>query len=269
MYVLAEARSGNAYRSPVVRERIQGFLREARRDARVGPGLAPLVGGGPHAHALERWFQGTDERYTRAVFGVPLLATPSLRSLMAFLDSLAIEHSDTAVRLQVTGPLAAGLPLLDSLVASQVRSLVGVLAAVTVALLIVVPGWRRALALLIPNLLPPLAVAAGMGYSGIPVDFGTVVVISMVIGIALDDTLQVASAVATTSAARAVRRVAVPVTITSIATVVGFASFALSPFPVTQRLGLLTALGLAVAWLADVTIAPLLLAQPGAARASR
>ena len=267
MFVLAESPSGNAYQSPVVRERIHRFLGEARGDPRVGPGLAPLLG--PLPQSLEGWFQGRDERYTRAVFGVPLLPTPSLRDLMAFLDSLAIEYSDPSVRLQVTGPLAAGLPLLESLVESQVKSLVGVLGAVTVALLIVVPGWRRATALLLPNLFPPLAVAAGMGYLGIPVDFGTVVVTSMVIGIALDDTLQVAAAVGNTSPARAVRRIAAPVTITSLAAVAGFASFALSPFPVTQRLGLLTALGLTVAWAADVTLAPLLLAQTGAAKASR
>ena len=105
-----------------------------------------------------------------------------------------------------------------------------------------------------------------MGYSGIALDFNTVVIFSLVLGISVDDTLQLARAGAPLkqgeerfSPARAVRRVALPVTVTSLAAAVGFGSLMLSSFPVTARLGALTGLALIVAWLADLTLASTLL----------
>lgn len=269
IYVLAEASAGDAYGNPDVRRRVRAFVREAQADPRVGPAFTPFTAEGRAAETLEDWFRGREARYTRAVLSVPLLPTATLRDLLQSLDSLAAAQSDPTLRLRITGPLPAGLPLLESLVESQAQSLLGVLLAVAVAVLVAARPWRRGLLLLAPNLLPPLAVAAAMGYLGIPIDFGTVVVISMVIGIAVDDTLQIAWASSSSSPAHAVRRVAAPITVTSLAAVAGFASFFFSPFPVTQRLGLLTALGIGVAWIADFTLTPLLLARYRARRGSR
>ena len=112
-----------------------------------------------------------------------------------------------------------------------------------------------------------------MGYGGIALDFTTVVIISLVLGISVDDTLQLAWAGAPRAPgdvrfrpAHAVRCIGAPVSVTSLAAVVGFGSLALSSFPATARLGMLSGLALVVAWLADVTLAPLLLAVGGRRR---
>ncbi|MCZ6915362.1 MAG: MMPL family transporter [Gemmatimonadetes bacterium] len=266
MFVLARVDSGNAYRRRDVRVRLREFMGAAGEDLRVGSAFTPFVAPGRSREFLEQWFQGADARYTRAVFSVPLMETTDTRDLLARLDSLAVAHSDGDITLQVTGPLAAGLPLLHSLVQSQIRSLAVVLVVVGVAFAVAVRStWIGAL-LFFPNLLAPLAVGATMGFAGIGLDFMMVVVFSMVLGIAVDDTLQLVmagvpvSGRGTFSAVRAVRRVATPVTLTSLASVIGFGSLALSPFPVTGRLGILMAVGLAVAWLADLSVTPLLLA---------
>ncbi|HDH03806.1 MAG TPA: hypothetical protein ENH15_06130 [Actinobacteria bacterium] len=99
-------------------------------------------------------------------------------------------------------------------------------------------------------------------------------IFSMVLGIAVDDTLQLVWAGAPEGSFGifagpvAVRHVAQPITLTSLAAAVGFGSLALSPFPVTQRLGLLMAVSLSVAWLADVTVTPLLLSGRRLGRSS-
>ncbi|MEE8116936.1 MAG: MMPL family transporter, partial [Gemmatimonadales bacterium] len=265
MFVLARVDSGNAYRREDVRARLRKLMAAAGEDARVGPAFTPFVAQGPSRELLEQWFQGADERYTRAVFSVPLMETTDTRDLLARLDSLAAAHSDSEITLQVTGSLAAGLPLLHALVLSQIRSLAVVLVVVGAAFVLAVRSAWTGVLLFLPNLLAPLAVGATMGFAGIALDFMMVVVFSMVLGIAVDDTLQLVLAGApvtgrgTFSPVRAVRRVATPVTITSLASVIGFGSLALSAFPVTGRLGLLMAVGLAVAWLADLSVTPLLL----------
>jgi predicted RND superfamily exporter protein len=266
MYVIAEAED-DTYRNPLVEARLRGYAAAVREAGGVGPVFTPSTASWPIGRGIESWFQGSDSSYTRAVFSVPLLSTAESRRLIAHLDSLAFAHSDSAVQLQVTGPLPAGLPLLQSLVESQVKSLVVLLAVVAVAFVVVTRSWRRGLLLFIPNLVAPLAVAAAMGYGGIALDFTTVVIISLVLGVSVDDTLQLAWAGAARApgdlrfrAARAVRRIGAPVSVTSLAALVGFGSLALSSFPATARLGTLTGLAVIVAWLADITLAPLLLA---------
>ncbi|MGD2216536.1 MAG: MMPL family transporter [Gemmatimonadales bacterium] len=266
MYVIAET-AGETYRNPRVEARLAEYAAAVRQSGRVGPVFTPSTASWPIGRTIESWFQGSEASRTRAVFSVPLLATAESKQLIAYLDSLALAHSDSAVRLRVTGPLPAGLPLLQSLVESQVKSLVVLLLVVAVAFVVVTRSWRRGMLLFLPNIVAPLAVAAAMGYGGIALDFNTVVVISLVLGISVDDTLQLAWAGAPRSpgnrrfrAARAVRCIGAPVSVTSLAAVVGFGSLALSSFPATARLGTLTALAVVVAWLADLTLAPLLLA---------
>lgn len=268
LFVLARSDTGTAFRQAAVRARLRDFLVDARRNRRVGSAFAPFVASGRAGFVLEEWFQGRDPRYTRAVLNVPLLATPSARQLLRSLDSLAVLHSDAAVRLQVTGPLAAGLPLLQLLVDSQMWSLVLTIAVVAVALVVVARSWRRGLLLLVPNLLPLAAVAGAMGYLDIALDFATVVVFSMVVGIAVDDTLHIASAMSAPKATPVLVHILKPVSVTSVVAVAGFAALLFSPFPVTERMGGLMALGLTVAWIADVTLTPLLIAWPFAGRAS-
>ncbi len=273
MFVLAETDSGNAYRQRVVRDRLRAFMRDARHHQNVGPAFTPFIADGSARVVIEEWFQGRDERVTRSVFSTPLLPTPETRALINYLDSTAAAHTDSLVRLRVTGPVPAGLPLLSALVESQVRSLVLVLIIVAAAFGVATSSLGTGGLLFLPNLLAPLAVGGAMGYLGISLDFTTVVIFSMVLGVAVDDTLQLAWAGApctgvreTFAAHRAVYRVAKAISLTSLGAVVGFGSLLLSSFPVTGRLGGLMALGLAVAWLADITLTPLLLAGRGVGR---
>jgi len=265
MFVLAGVDTGSAYHQRAVRDRLQAFVDDAKNHPHVGSAFVPFLVTGKTGAFLQEWFEGQDERFTRGVFSIPLLTTQDTRELMRFLDSLALHHSNAQIRLQVTGAMKAGLPFLQALVKSQIQSLGLVLLAVLAAFTVATRSLTIGSFLFLPNLLAPAAVGAVMGYLRIPLDFTTVVIFSMVLGIAVDDTLQLVWAGApegssgTFAGPVAVRHVVKPITLTSLAAAVGFVSLALSPFPVTQRLGLLMAVGLVVAWLADVTVTPLLL----------
>ena len=156
----------------------------------------------------------------------------------------------------------------DEIARGQIRGLGFALIAVAVILFAVLGSVRMALISLIPNALP-VAVAFGlMGYLGIALDAGTIVVGNLALGIAVDDTLHVASRYHGRIGAGdrplealrwALERVLSPVVYTTIVVALGFAVLGLSGLMFTRNLGLLTACILVLCLLADVILLPALL----------
>lgn len=271
--LLVDTDSGVAARQPRVQQRIRDFARVATEQLGVGPMFAPLDQrllryDSVLVASIRDWFEGRDPRYTRAVFSMPVVPTAEARAVVQSLNSIATAHSDAAVRIRVTGQLPSSIPMLRALVDSQVRSLGVLLAVVTVFLALAARSATVGLILLIPNALSLASVAGAMGYLGIPIDFVTVTVCSLVLGVAVDDTLQITWAMRRTDAAGmkylaplALRRTAGPVSLASIAMIAGCVALLLSPFPPTRHLGGLLAIGLTTALVADLTLTPLLLSR--------
>lgn len=269
LQVLAEADTGVAYRQERVRTRLAAFLDSAAAVAPIASALPPppgrLVGSSGDTAAILRWFVGLDARYTRALFAMPILPTADARQAIGALDTIAEAQSDDAVRLRVTGLLPASMPMQRLLLSLMVRSLLLLSVFVAVALAVVTRSVGEGVVLLMPNLLAVLAVLAVMGWAGTPVDFTTISVVSLVLGVAVDDTLQIAWAGRTDGRvgyrpARAVRRTSPPVLLGALAMIAGSVTLTASPFGPTARLGALLAVGLLVGLVSDLTLTPLLLA---------
>ncbi len=194
------------------------------------------------------------------------MSTADARLAIDKLEAVAADLSDDAVLLTVTGLLPASLPMQDLLVGLMAKSLLVLSLFVAVALVLVARSISGGLILMIRNLMAVVAVLGLMGFLAIPIDFTTVSVASLVLGVAVDDTLQLTWAGRRDeghhrfSPGRAVRRTATPVLLGSFAMIAGALTLAFSPFPPTQRLGGLLGVGLAVALAADLTLTPLLLA---------
>jgi hypothetical protein len=121
---------------------------------------------------------------------------------------------------------------------------------------------------LVPNAMPIVMVFGFMGLIGVPLDAGTVVVGSLALGIAVDDTMHLVTAFSDglrsgvdvpTSLDRAIRRVAHPMTLTTFAVGLGFGLLGFSQFTITRNLGLLVAGTMGVCLLADLILLPALL----------
>jgi predicted RND superfamily exporter protein len=166
----------------------------------------------------------------------------------------------------------------DEIARGQIRGLGFALMAVAVILFAVLGSVRLAVISLIPNALP-VAVAFGlMGYLGIALDAGTILVGNLALGIAVDDTLHVASRYhARTDAGDhplealrwALERVLSPIAYTTLVVALGFAVLGLSGLLFTRNLGLLTAAVLVLCLLADVILLPALLLLAGERRGGR
>jgi predicted RND superfamily exporter protein len=163
----------------------------------------------------------------------------------------------------------------DEIARGQIRGLGFALTAIAAILLAVLGSVRLAVIALIPNALP-VAVAFGlMGYLGIALDAGTIMLGNLALGIAVDDTFHLANRyhgriVAKDHPLEALRwaldRVLSPVVYTTIVVALGFAVLGLSGLMFTRNLGMLTACVLALCLLANVILLPALLLLVGRRR---
>jgi predicted RND superfamily exporter protein len=132
---------------------------------------------------------------------------------------------------------------------------------------------RVAAIALVPNVLP-IGMAFGfMGLLGVPLDAGTVIVGSLALGIAVDDTIHLTERFVrnrregeTPQAALggALRWVLGPLVLTTLVVSIGFSVLGVSGFTLTRNLGLLTAGVMMLCLAADLVLLPVLLLRSGA-----
>lgn len=137
-----------------------------------------------------------------------------------------------------------------------------------IILFLIFRSWKLAGAALVANFVPMVVAFGGMAWFGIPLDAGTVLVANLAIGIAVDDTIHFATVYQDEPTLRAaLERVLPALASTTLAVGAGFCVLGFSEFAFTRNLGILTALIMALCFLADVVFLPCLLELAGANRA--
>ena len=184
-------------------------------------------------------------------------------------DELELGPDDVTV----SGLLVLYNNMLQSLFTSQISTLGAVLAGVALMLLLLFRSLTLALLGIVPNLLAAGAVLGSMGLLGIPLDFMTITVAAVTIGIAVDNAIHYiyrfreelarsGDYVATMHVCHA--NIGRAVFYTSATIIFGFSILVLSNFLPTIYFGLLTGLAMAIALLAALTLLPklILLTKP-------
>ncbi len=156
----------------------------------------------------------------------------------------------------------------DEIALGQIRGLLLALSAIAVVLLAALRRPILALVALVPNVVPVVMVFGFMGLAGVPLDAGTVIVGSLALGIAVDDTVHLISAFQNSYERQegtlraldaALARVVHPLVLTTVSVGLGFGLLGLSEFTFTRNLGLLIAGTMLVCLLADLILLPALL----------
>ena len=184
-------------------------------------------------------------------------------------DELGLGPDDVTV----SGLLVLYNNMLQSLFTSQISTLGAVLAGVALMLLLLFRSLTLAVLGIVPNLLAAGAVLGSMGLLGIPLDFMTITVAAVTIGIAVDNAIHYiyrfreelarsGDYVATMHVCHA--NIGRAVFYTSATIIFGFSILVLSNFLPTIYFGLLTGLAMAIALLAALTLLPklILLTRP-------
>ncbi len=176
--------------------------------------------------------------------------------------------SDDQVHL--SGILVLYNNMLQSLFRSQILSLGAVFLAIFLMFILLFRSVKLALIALVPNLVAVPLVLGLMGGLGIPLDFMTITIAAISIGIGVDDTIhyvhrfgkevkvdwdyQAAVSRSHDSIGRAMYYTTVTITI-------GFSILVLSKFVPTIYFGILTAFAMMIALVANFTVLPVLLVR--------
>ncbi len=148
------------------------------------------------------------------------------------------------------------------------RSYAIALVVITPLMMLLLGSFRLGLIAMIPNLFPIVLTLGLMGWLGVPLEMFSLLIGSVALGLAVDDTIHFMHGFRRGFAATGSVEIAVRETLrttgqallfTSIVLSMGFLIYVLSDLNNLSRFGLLTAFSIAVAFLADVMLAPALM----------
>jgi len=165
----------------------------------------------------------------------------------------------------VTGIAPLSKAAQQSLIETQIRSFALAGSFILIVVGVFLRSLRALVAAILPNLLPILSVFAVMTLLDIPFDTATVMIASIAIGIAADDTVhflvhyqdEKRRGFDTVEAVRnSLQKAGPAITYTSIVTATSFIVLLLADFKPIQYFGLFTAVAMITAWMGDVFVLP-------------
>jgi predicted RND superfamily exporter protein len=176
----------------------------------------------------------------------------------------------------ITGPVA----LTARYGAEFSRSQANIISASSLLVFVLIGIYLRsipwALLAMVPNAVALVLLFGAMGHWGVLLDFGSAIVAPIAIGIAADDTIHFLTAYSrerrlglepTAALHRAIAGVGEAVIATAIALALGFLSLISSPIGSIASLGVLAAISIVGATLADLLVLPALIALVAGSRA--
>ncbi len=181
------------------------------------------------------------------------------------VDELGFEPG----QVNITGMVVLYNNVLQSLFRSQIMTLSVVFVAILLMLLGLFRNLRLAVVGVVPTVVAAALILGLMGWAGIPLDIMTITIAAITVGIGVDDTIHYLHRIREEYAEdgdyeAAIRRshtsVGRAIFYTSITIALGFSILVLSNFIPTIYFGLLTALAMVIALVANLTLLPLLVA---------
>lgn len=214
---------------------------------------------------LDEW---TDYEYRTLRLSLMFGAgTDGIHEVQADTTAYLREHLPEGSTVVMAGDMPVMLRMMELLIDGQIISTLAALGTIALLLILVLQSLRLGLLAVIPNIFPIVTTLGIMGWLNLPLDMVTALISPMLIGIAVDDTIHFFVRYATlrphTSQAqeateRTLRDIGNALMFTSIVLIGGFSLFGFSRMASLQNVGILTAAGVASAFLADIFLAPLL-----------
>lgn len=190
--LLVKRTDGEAFAGPEEFARISAFEDRVRDLPHVKHtlGLADLpMGGLPGGGGLDRSLVSDDRRTLRITVAAESVGTREGEELVTAIDEAAGKELGEGFEVTQTGAFHRIVAESNRLTASQVKSFGVALVFILLSIGLVFRSLRYAALAFLPNVAPLLIAAAIMGYGGIDLSTGTSMIASVMIGIAVDDTI--------------------------------------------------------------------------------
>ncbi len=184
------------------------------------------------------------------------------------IDALVAQHFPTSKDHFLSGSTYQMALMNQYITRGLVRSIGISLILITLLLMICFSSVKLGLLAMFPNVFPVIVCGGIVGFAKIPLEFVTMTVAPLILGLAVDDTIHFISSLKTNitkcnsfqkGLANAYKEVGMAITKTTIILSVTFLVFTISDIKSTVNMGILTSAGLSAAYLADVFIMPLLI----------
>jgi len=210
----------------------------------------------------------SDGRWARITLVLPARGEEVLEPLFDRVEAAARSRFPEA-ESWLTGQYPLVLASERTLLRTMVVSLSATALCVAVIFRLLLGSLSLTLRALVPNLWPVLVVLGTMGWAGVPIESATVVIASVVLGLAVDDTLHSLGSFrrlagrlpAGEAAAATLGETAGAHVLTSVTLALGFAVCGLSELVQVARFGRLSAIAILAALVADLVLVPALLAR--------
>ena len=209
-------------------------------------------------------FNWTDERYTTTYIHVDL-AGYDAKKIVIDLDSAKsyaaqlFPHAKTSIVGEVTKYAEMNGKLVNGLL----RSFGGSFVIITLLMIFAFGSVKAGLIGMIPNLAPVIVIGGIIGYTNMPLDMITMIVMPMILGIAVDDTIHMNNHIKygfekTGNYRKALllsyREIGKTMSMTTFILCAMFFVFVFSPMGALHNVGILSIAGLGSALIADYTL---------------
>ncbi len=215
----------------------------------------------------EYYVQGEQDA-TRISIRTKQMQLPYREAIVADIEDFASRDLPD-VHLTVTGADGLVNSITVDIVRTQIYSVV-IAMAVILGLMLLSFGPKGALAAVLPNIIPIALLFGFMGIAGIELNIATITVAAICMGLVVDDTIHyfahfrrivLLTGDRKSAAQETLHEVGSALASTTLTLVLGFAVFTLSDSAFLMQFGFLACGALIVAFLADITISPAILAS--------
>jgi len=215
-------------------------------------------------------FTDSQFRKGRVTLRMPHVDAVLYRDFLEEIEAIFAENLGGEVPITVTGRSALAARTFTALIESMARSYIFALVVITPLMMLLIGNVRLGLISMAPNLLPIFLILAAMGLLDIALDASSMMVGSIVIGLAVDNTIHILhryrleferSGDTQQAVRETLRTTGTALFFTSLVLTTGFTTMAsLGTMQNTIRFGYLSALGIAIAFVANVLLTPALVA---------
>ncbi len=206
-------------------------------------------------------------RQTRLAMHLPYRDSIKFKKLVEFVEADLVKRFPDC-SITVTGVNALFIEMLNNVMVTMVRSYTLAIVLISVLMVFMLGRLRMGLLSMIPNLFPLVVVLGLMGWFDIPLDFGTILIGSISIGIIVDDTIHFLHHFSTyyeqfhdcqTATWRTLQTAGRAMVVTSVVLMGGFLCNMFSGLTLNRYSGFLIAATVFIALITDLLLTPAIL----------
>ncbi len=207
---------------------------------------------------------------TRVSVRAKTLASEKYSALIHDIDQYLAIHFRDELRAYITGVVPIIVNMQDCLLKNLIKSFCIAFGVICLVFFIFLRSVKNTIISMIPNIMPVIAILGFMGFFGINLDVATVMIASIAMGIAVDDTIhfifrykreKTGSSDFVQPVLATLEATGKPIFHTSLITFCGFIVLCFSGFKPMIYFGLLTAVTVFAALTGDIIVLPALLVR--------